>query len=99
MIQIGFLQQNAYDDTDAYCSPEKQFKMMKMFVQFHQEAVKALRAGVPLAKVRGMQVTAKMLRSKFAIKNDELAKLDALGKEMLAEFASFGGVQELKVSE
>ena len=35
MIQIGFLQQNAYDDTDAYCSPEKQFKMMKMFVQYH----------------------------------------------------------------
>src|SRR5438445_6298595 len=68
MIQIGFLQQNAYDDTDAYCSPEKQFKMMKMFVQYHQEALKSLKNAVTLAKLRSMQVISKMLRSKFAIK-------------------------------
>ncbi|HXW36437.1 MAG TPA: V-type ATP synthase subunit A [Nitrososphaerales archaeon] len=98
MIQIGFLQQNAYDDTDAYCSPQKQFVMMKMFVQFHQEALKCLRNGVPLAKVRGMQVTSKMLRAKFAIKNDEMDKLDAVVKEMLSEFASFGTVQAVAVA-
>ena len=68
--QIGFLQQNAYDDTDAYCTPEKQFKMMKMFVQYHQEALKSLRNSIPLAKLRSMQVISKMLRSKFAIKNE-----------------------------
>ncbi|HUI86195.1 MAG TPA: V-type ATP synthase subunit A [Nitrososphaerales archaeon] len=99
MIQIGLLQQNAYDDTDAYCSPTKQLTMMKMFVQFHQEALKALRREVPLSKIRGMQVIAKMLRSKFAIKSEETDKMDALVKEMLAEFASLGGVQEAKVVE
>jgi V/A-type H+-transporting ATPase subunit A len=88
MIQIGFLQQNAYDDVDAYCSPEKQFKMMKMFVQFHQEALKQLGNGVSLSKIRGMQVTAKMLRSKFAIKSEEMDKMDALVKDMYDEFKS-----------
>ncbi|MDV3277835.1 MAG: V-type ATP synthase subunit A [Nitrososphaerales archaeon] len=97
MIQIGFLQQNAYDNTDAYCSPQKQLKMMKMYVQFYQEALKALRNGVPLAKIRAMQVTAPMLRSKFALTNDELDKLDALVKQMYDEFASLSGVQEVKV--
>src|SRR3989475_5538450 len=100
MIQIGFLQQNAYDDTDAYCSPEKQFKMMKMFVQYHQEALKSLRNAVTLPKLRSMQVISKMLRSKFAIKNEELPKLDAIIAEMFAEFAALSGVkQELKIAE
>ena len=96
MIQIGFLQQNAYDDVDAYCSPQKQFTMMKMFVQFHQEALRALRNGVPLAKIRGMQVIAPMLRAKFAIKSEDLGKLEDLGKQMFDEFSSVSGVQEVR---
>ena len=96
MIQIGFLQQNAYDDTDAYCSPQKQFIMMKMFVQYHQEALKALRNGVPLAKIRGMQVIAPMLRAKFTIKSEDLGKLEALSKQMFDEFSSLSGVQEVR---
>lgn len=99
MIQIGFLQQNAYDSVDAYCSPVKQFKSMKMFVQFHREALKALRNGVPLSKIRGMQVVSKMLRAKFAIKNEEMEKLDSLINEMYEEFGSLLGAQEVKVSE
>ncbi|MDV3244285.1 MAG: V-type ATP synthase subunit A [Nitrososphaerales archaeon] len=98
MIQIGFLQQNAYDDIDAYCSPQKQFRTMKMFVQYHQEALKSLRNGVPLPKIRGMSVVAPMLRSKFAIKNEELDKLDALVKQMHDEFASLSGVPEARVA-
>jgi V/A-type H+/Na+-transporting ATPase subunit A len=98
MIQIGFLQQNAYDDIDAYCSPQKQFKMMKMFTQFHEEALKALRNGVPLPKIRGMQVIAPMLRAKFAIKGDELDKLDALSKQMFDEFGSLSTVQEARAA-
>ena len=99
MIQIGFLQQNAYDDTDAYCSPTKQLTMMKMFVQFHQEALKALRGGVPLSKIRGMQVISKMLRSKFAIRSEDMEKMNALVREMLNEFSSLGGLAEAKVAE
>jgi V/A-type H+-transporting ATPase subunit A len=98
MIQLGFLQQNAYDDVDAYCSPEKQVKMLKMFVTYYDEALKALRVGVPLSRIRGMQVISKMLRAKFAIKSTEIDKLDALNAEMLAEFSSFAKVQEVKVS-
>ncbi len=98
MIQIGFLQQNAYDDVDAYCSPQKQYQMMKMYVQFHQEALKALRNGVQLSKIRSMQVIAPMLRAKFAIKSEELGKLDALVKQMFDEFSSLSAVQEVAVS-
>jgi len=98
MIQIGFLQQNAYDDVDAYCSPQKQFLMMKMFVQYHQEALKALRNGTSLAKIRGMQIIAPMLRAKFAIKSEDLDKLESLSRQMFDEFSSISGVQEVKAA-
>ena len=98
MIQIGFLQQNAYDDVDAYCSPQKQFLMMKMFVEYHQEALKALRNGTSLAKIRGMQVVAPMLRAKFAIKSEDLDKLELLSKQMFDEFSSLSGVQEVRAA-
>ena len=98
MIQIGFLQQNAYDDIDAYCSPQKQFQMMKMFVQYHQEALKALRNGTSLAKIRGMQVVAPMLRAKFAIRSEDLDRLESLSKQMFDEFTSISGVQEVKAA-
>jgi V/A-type H+-transporting ATPase subunit A len=98
MIQIGFLQQNAYDDVDAYCSPQKQFRMMKMFVQYHQEALKALRSGVPLPKIRGMQVIAPMLRAKFATKNEDLGKLESIAKQMFDEFASLSNLPEAEAT-
>jgi len=98
MIQIGFLQQNAYDDVDAYCSPQKQFIMMKMFVQFHEEALKAVRNGIPLSKIRGMKIIAPMLRAKFAIKSEDLGKLEAMSKQMLDEFSSISAVQEVRAT-
>jgi vacuolar-type H+-ATPase catalytic subunit A/Vma1 len=72
--------------------------MMKMFVQFYQEALKSLRNGVPLASIRGMQVIAPMIRAKFAIKSEEPEKLQVLVKQMFDEFASLGGVQEVETA-
>ena len=47
-----------------------------------------------------MQVISKMLRSKFAIKNEELPKLAAIISGMFAEFAALSGVkQEMKIAE
>jgi len=42
----------------------------------------------------------KLLRLKFAIKIEELPKLDAIISDMFAEFAALSGVnQELKIAE
>jgi len=68
--------------------------MMKMFVQYHQEALKALRSGVPLPRIRGMQVIAPILRAKFAIKSEELGKLESLARQMFEEFGSLSSLPE-----
>ena len=86
MLKIGFLQQSAYDEVDAYCSPEKQIKLIKLFLDFYYEALKSLKRGSSLESTRSMNIITKLLRAKYEIKGEELEKLDNLKQEMLSEF-------------
>jgi len=51
IIREGFLQQNAFDENDAYCSMTKAHGMMRMMTDFKDKAEKALKAGVPIDEV------------------------------------------------
>jgi V/A-type H+-transporting ATPase subunit A len=93
MIKIGYLQQSAYDEVDTYCSPKKQFLLLKLFVEFYQEALKALRTGVGLDTIRAMSIIPKLLRAKFEIRNEEVEKLETLREEMLNEFQKIGAME------
>jgi len=86
MLKIGFLQQSAYDEVDAYCSPEKQIKLLRLFLDFYNEALKSLKRGSSLESTRSMEIITKLLRAKYEIKGEELEKLDGLKQEMLSEF-------------
>jgi V/A-type H+-transporting ATPase subunit A len=100
MIKIGILQQNSFDKVDTYCSPEKQIKLVKLMVKFHRDALKALRAGTPLADIRAMPIITSLLKAKFEIPEDQLAKLGDLDKSLDEQFRKLGTgqVQEVKVS-
>jgi V/A-type H+-transporting ATPase subunit A len=93
MIKIGYLQQSAYDEVDTYCSPKKQFLLLKLLVEFYQEALKALRAGVGPDTIRAMSIIPKLLRAKFEIRNEEVEKLETLREEMLSEFQKIGAME------
>ncbi|MGH9921323.1 MAG: V-type ATP synthase subunit A, partial [Nitrososphaerales archaeon] len=86
MIKIGILQQSAYDKIDTYCSPKKQLKLLKGMVDFHKEAVKALKEGASLADIRAMPIITRMLKAKFEIPDEELNKIDELHNDMVAQF-------------
>ncbi|MEM4297999.1 MAG: V-type ATP synthase subunit A, partial [Nitrososphaerota archaeon] len=96
MIRIGYLQQSAYDDVDSYCSPVKQFKLLKIFTEFYDQALRALRSGVPLDEIRAMPVIPKTMRAKFEIKNEEVDKLDGLLEEVIEAFADLQKGWEVK---
>lgn len=86
MIKIGILQQAAFDKIDTYCSPAKQFKLLRLMVGFYREAQKALKAGISLADIRSMQIITRMLKAKFEISEEEISKIDALYNDMVEEF-------------
>lgn len=100
MIKIGILQQNSFDKIDTYCSPEKQVKLVKLMLKFFKEAQKALKAEVPLADIRAMPIIPQLLKAKFEIPEDQLARLTDLDKRLDEGFRKLGSgatTEEVKV--
>ena len=93
MIKIGILQQNSFDDVDTYCSPEKQFKLMKLLVNFYNQGQQALKDGAALADIRAMPVIASLLKARMEIKDDEMDKLEKVQNEMVEQFKNVTGVK------
>ncbi len=78
MMKNGFLQQNAYDDIDMFCAPEKQVRILKLVMDFHTRALAILQLGGPLQKLRELGCIGKIVRAKSVIRNDELGRLDEI---------------------
>jgi V/A-type H+-transporting ATPase subunit A len=82
IIRIAFLQQNALDAVDTYCSPVKQYRMLKIIVDFHHLADAVVAKGAPIFKVTQLPVMEDIMRMKSGIPNDQLSKLDEVEKKM-----------------
>jgi V/A-type H+-transporting ATPase subunit A len=82
VLRIAFLQQNALDAVDTYCSPQKQFKMLKIIVDFHHLADTVVGKGTPIFKVSQLPVMEDIMRMKSGIPNDQLGKLDEVEAKM-----------------
>lgn len=95
MIKIGILQQNSFDKIDTYCSPEKQLKLVKLIVDFYNNALKSLKEGIPLSDIRSMAIIPSILKAKFEIPDDQLSKLDTLENELNMQFKNISS-QEVK---
>jgi len=97
MIKIGILQQNSFDKVDTYCGPEKQLKLVKLMVNFYKEAQKSLKEGASLPDIRAMPIITTLLKAKFEIPDDQVAKLDSINGQMSDQFQKISGREEVKV--
>jgi V/A-type H+/Na+-transporting ATPase subunit A len=97
MIKIGILQQNSFDKVDTYCGPEKQIKLVKLMVNFYKEAQKSLKEGASLPDIRAMPIITTLLKAKFEIPDDQVAKLDSINGQMSDQFHKISGREEVKV--
>ncbi len=75
MIKNGFLQQNAFDDVDMYCSTDKQIKILEFMMSFYKRAVTVIKNGCPLAKVASLPVADEIVRIKYSVPNDNMEKI------------------------
>jgi V/A-type H+-transporting ATPase subunit A len=66
MIREDFLQQNSFDEADAYSSLKKQHLMLKTILRFYEKASKALEAEVPLARIASSPAKALISKLKAA---------------------------------
>jgi V/A-type H+-transporting ATPase subunit A len=73
VIREDFLQQFAYDEVDSYCSPKKQFEMLKVALGFYDKCLEALEKGLPANDIVEIGVKDDIARLKF-VADDKLDK-------------------------
>ncbi|KAK5191878.1 H(+)-transporting V1 sector ATPase subunit A [Exophiala xenobiotica] len=93
MLKDDFLQQNGYSDYDQFCPLWKTEYMMKAFMQFHDEAQKAVSSGMAWAKVREStgEIQHGLRSMKFELPDNQeevSSKYDKLLQSMSEKFAS-----------
>ncbi len=76
-IREDFLQQNAFDETDAFTSMKKMYLMLKAILAFYSHGKAALERGVTIQQMRELPLREKIGRAKSTPeeKHDELESL------------------------
>ncbi|WP_407397502.1 V-type ATP synthase subunit A [Treponema sp.] len=82
MIKNGFLQQNAFDDIDAYSVPAKQLDILLLIMNFYSSALEVVKNGCPLMKISELPVRNEIVRAKSTVPNDKLDMLKTIGSHL-----------------
>jgi V/A-type H+-transporting ATPase subunit A len=64
IMKEGFLKQNAYDEVDSFCSPEKQVLLLDMILDFYSKAKDLIDKKVSIEKFINLPMVSKMKRIK-----------------------------------
>jgi V/A-type H+-transporting ATPase subunit A len=82
IFKNAFLQQNAYDEVDAFCVAEKQYRMLRIIVTFYRLASEAIKKGATLVGLKKLTVMRDIMQMKYEYPNDQAEKLDDLQKRL-----------------
>ena len=92
-LREDFLHQNAFHEIDTYASMEKQFKMLRMIINFHHAGLDALHKGAPMNKLFNLPVREQIARMRYLEEKDiaQIDKLDDTIKEQVNAIIPVGG--------
>ncbi len=85
MFKNAFLQQSAFDEIDTYTVAQKQVRMLRIILAFYYKGLQALRKGAYLMQLKRLTAYQDIMKMKFSIANDQLAKLDKLLEDLEKE--------------
>jgi V/A-type H+-transporting ATPase subunit A len=85
IMKDGFITQSAFDEKDAYCTPERQIALLRIILMLYRRARDLIQDGVPLAQIRGLACVPQVLRAKSVFGNDDMEKLAELEQRVTEE--------------
>jgi len=91
LVRVGFLQQNAYNDTDKYVPLEKQIKMLEVIKNYYNYSQNAIKAGIQYKNMYSADLINDITQMKYTIKNDDLDKFVDLNNEIESHFLNLKG--------
>ncbi|MDI6873153.1 MAG: V-type ATP synthase subunit A [Actinomycetota bacterium] len=92
-LREDFLQQNAFDDADAFTSLRKQYRLLRLIMTYHHLATRELEKGRPIEELIDLPVQEEIARAKF-IPEEELERFDRLEEKVAEQLA--GQVSEVR---
>ncbi|WP_062354981.1 V-type ATP synthase subunit A [Bacillus kwashiorkori] len=93
-IREDFLQQNAFHESDTFCSYEKQNKMLKLVLEFYRQGIRALDSGIYIKELERLPIREKIARAKY-IEEGQIDQIDQIYNELVTsvtELISKAGV-------
>ncbi|ABR54276.1 ATP synthase, A subunit [Methanococcus vannielii SB] len=89
ILREDFLQQDAYHEVDSYCSPKKQYNMLKVIMTFYKKALDAVAKGADPAKLSAVSVKGDIARMKYMPEEEFIkTKVPEMIKKMESELGA-----------
>ncbi|PKK85611.1 MAG: V-type ATP synthase subunit A [Thermoplasmata archaeon HGW-Thermoplasmata-1] len=85
MLREDYLQQFAFSEIDAFCSPAKQYHMLKVIIAYYDLIQEVLVKGVTLKEALDVPYRSRIGRMKDIPNEDAVAQLETLEAEMAGE--------------
>lgn len=76
LLRLGFLQQNAFDDTDTYVPLEKQYQMLKIIDYLYEKGLVDLKEGIPTSVLYNEDIFDRIVKMKYNIPNEDLSGIE-----------------------
>jgi V/A-type H+-transporting ATPase subunit A len=76
VVRTGFLQQNAYHQTDTYVPLKKQFLMMDVIIYLYEKAKTVVAKNIPISQIAKTGIYEDVIAIKYNIDNDSIDKIE-----------------------
>jgi V/A-type H+-transporting ATPase subunit A len=93
LLKDGFLTQNAFDEKDMFCSPERQVALLRLILTLYRRGKELIEAGTPLAKLRSLTSVPRLLRAKSTFSDAQMDGLAQLERELAKELDELAHAQ------
>ncbi len=87
LMNEGFLRQSSFSEIDRYCSPRRQTAMLRLMMQFIDQAEKAVRQGVAPSQIAAMPILRKLQRLGEEFPESQIEDKAQVAAEIDAAFA------------
>lgn len=86
-LREDFLQQNAFDEVDTYCSAEKQNIMLTVILHLYEGALRAMERGVYPREITALDVNNAIARMRY-VSEDRLSEIEAITEQIDNDLAN-----------
>lgn len=94
LFKTAFLQQNAFDEIDRYCSVKKQIKMLEIILHYYDLGLEAINKGIPMVKIKRLSVVQEIAKMRFTVENEKADEIDKLSLKLDRAMLQLGKIYE-----